>query len=88
MINTEDKPQEVLNLYEQLCKFNYFRDLDPHRSIKANPELDDLTLGADKQHAPTHFATSETYLQFWRPLFIEEVKGYITSSCTTESTSP
>lgn len=91
MISTEEKPQEVLQLYEQLCRFNYHRDLDPHRRpLQANPELDELQRTNSQQitAVPLHFSTAEAYVQFWRPLFFEEVKSYVSSCRSTEATKP
>lgn len=37
----EDKPEATQELYESICKLNYFEHLDSYnRPIKANIELD------------------------------------------------
>lgn len=80
----------MLDLYRTICKFNYFKDFDSlHHPLKVNLELDELPRSKSQQfqHVPLSFTSQDNYINFWKPLFIEELKSYIVSS-KAESQAP
>lgn len=88
LIHAEDKSEESLEFYSQLCRFNYFRDLHRGRVMsRFNTELDELPRVKSEQHSsvPLHFASSQAYMKLWEPLFMEEVRSYIVSASATEA---